>query len=402
MTAPTEKQQVGAAQGTWLVARREITTRVRSKAFIFGTLAIIVAIGAYIALISFLGNGESSSRVGVTADTAVLGEQLTVAGDALGQTIEVEDVTDAEAAEQRVRDGDLDVLLTGTPGEPVAVVDEELDLQLNGILTGVVQQQSLNERISEAGLDPVEVQQEVAATTVEVRALGQADEDRGQRLMLAIASAFLLYMAVIMYGSMVTMGVIEEKASRVVELLLSTLRPWQLMLGKVLGIGTVGLIQIAAIGAVGVVAGTALDAFTLPGAAVLTVLSTVMWYLLGFLSFAALFASAGSLVSRQEDASSVTTPITLLAVLPFVIGFPRLMSDANDTLTTVLSYIPLFSPTLMSTRTALGVAEPWEIALAVALSVAATGVIVWIGGRLYSNAVLRTGSRVKLRDALRG
>ncbi|AUS78428.1 ABC transporter permease [Actinoalloteichus sp. AHMU CJ021] len=402
MSAPTQQRQVGAAQGTWLVARREITTRVRSKAFIFGTLAIILAIGGYIALISFLGNGESTSRVGVTSDTAVIGEQLTVAGDALGQTIEVEDVTDAAAAEQRVRDGDLDVLLTGSPSEPVAVVDEELDTQLNGVLTAVVQQQALNERISEAGLDPVAVQQEVAGTTVEVRALGQVDEDLGQRLMLAVASAFLLYMAVILYGSMVTMGVIEEKASRVVELLLSTLRPWQLMLGKVLGIGTVGLIQVAAIGIVGVVAGVALDAFTLPGAAALTILSTVMWYLLGFLSFAALFATAGSLVSRQEDASSVTTPITLLAVLPFVIGFPRLMNDANDTVSAVLSYVPLFSPTLMSTRTALGVAEPWEIALAVALSIAATGVFVWVGGRLYSNAVLRTGSRVKLRDALRG
>jgi len=196
--------------------------------------------------------------------------------------------------------------------------------------------------------------------------------------------------------------VVEEKSSRIVEILLTTIRPWQLMVGKVLGIGAVGFAQLVVVVVAGVLTGLATDAYTFPssiagGAA----FWAVTWFLLGYLTYALVFAALGALVSRQEDVGSVTAPAIMFIVLPYLVGISVLPADPTNEFAAVLSLIPLFSPMLMPMRIALGVAPAWEIALSIALSVTLIVVLVWLAGRIYSNAVLRTGSRVRFRDAFR-
>lgn len=210
----------------------------------------------------------------------------------------------------------------------------------------------------------------------------------------------LLYLGIVGYGALVTQGVVEEKSSRVVEILLSTLRPWQLMLGKVLGLALVGLTQLVIIGAVGLVLAKATGVLTIPGAAAGALIWAVIWYLLGFLLYATVFAAAGSLVSRQEDAQSVVAPVSITLVIVFVVGLNVLLKDPDSTTSTVLSLVPVFSPILMPGRIAAGAASGLEITAALLLTVLFVGLFTWIAGKIYQNAVLRTGSRVSWREAL--
>ncbi|HEY8373193.1 MAG TPA: ABC transporter permease [Pseudonocardiaceae bacterium] len=389
-------------RAVWLVARREIVTRVRSRAFILGTLGMLVGIAAYIGLMYVIGQNASTSTVALNGQATAIAEPLRSGIEALGEHVEIREVSDTAEAEQQLRDGDLDALISGAPGDLRVLVKHELNSKLQVVLDGITRQQVLDASLAQAGLDPLEVQRAVAEAGVQVTALETPDPERPQRLVLAFAFSFVLYLSLVLFGMMVAQGVVEEKASRVVELLLSTVRPWQLLLGKVVGIGIVGLIQLVVVGGVGLAGALATDMLTIPGAAVGTLVSAVGWYLLGFFTFATMLAAASSLVSRQEEVQSVVQPVILLLVIPFVLGVTLLGQNPEDRTAEVLSLIPPFSPMLMPARTALGVAPVWQIALSVALTVAALAGLVWLGGRIYANAVLRTGARLSLREALRG
>jgi ABC-2 type transport system permease protein len=222
-----------------------------------------------------------------------------------------------------------------------------------------------------------------------------------QRFLLGMVAGILVYISLIIYGQVVAQGVVEEKANRIVEMLLTTIRPWQLMLGKVIGIGITGLTQIVTVAAVGLGVGLAAGVVTLPTSiATGSVLWALLCVLLGFVTYALLFAAAGALVSRQEDVGGATAPILMTLVMPYVVGVSILPSNPDSPIVETLSMVPLFSPTLMPMRVAAGV-PGWQAALSVALSALLIAALVWLAGRVYGNAVLRAGARVKLSDALR-
>jgi ABC-2 type transport system permease protein len=209
----------------------------------------------------------------------------------------------------------------------------------------------------------------------------------------------VLYSLLILFGQFVAQGVVEEKSSRVVELLLATMRPWQLLAGKILGLGLLGLAQMLVIAVVGVAGALVFDVVDLPGRLIGTVITVVAWFVLGYAFYASVFAAAASLVSRQEDLASVITPASLLLVVGFVISI-QAAQDPTGTLSTVTSFIPGLSPLVMPVRQAAGGAEWWEVVVSVVLMLASIAAIVRVGGRIYSGALLRTGGKVKLREAL--
>jgi ABC-2 type transport system permease protein len=210
----------------------------------------------------------------------------------------------------------------------------------------------------------------------------------------------VLYSLLILFAQFVAQGVVEEKSSRVVELLLATMRPWQLLAGKILGLGVLGLGQIAVIAAIGIGGALAFDVVELPGELVGTVLWLLFWFVLGYALFASLFAVAASLVSRQEDLGSVLTPASLVLVAGFIVAI-QAASDPESTLAVVTSYVPGLSPMVMPVRQAAGDVALWEVAVAVLLMLVAIALVVRLGGRVYSGALLRTGGRTKLKEALR-
>ncbi|WP_051570822.1 ABC transporter permease [Cryptosporangium arvum] len=383
----------------WLIAARELRTRLKAKSFVIGTVGLLVVIAGYLVLSVWLA-GSSGPTIALSGPTTELRPAIEAVATSLDEDLEVR-VVDEAAGREQVRDGDLDALITGSASAPTAVVEDELDDTVRGILTAVLQQRALQASLAQAGADPAAVQRAVAGAGVRVDAYRASDPQEGQRLVLAAVSMTLLYIALISYGTGVAQGVVEEKTSRVVELLLATVRPWQLLLGKVVGIGLVGLVQLVILGGVGLVGATAAGQLTLPAVGIGTFVSLLGWYLLGFFLFASVFAAAGALVSRFEEMQSVISPLIMLLVIIFVLGLNLLIRDPRSELVEVLSMIPPFTAILMPARGALGVAPAWQMALAVVLTLIALAGTVRVAGAVYRRGVLHTGSRLSVRAALR-
>ncbi|MGB2950573.1 MAG: ABC transporter permease, partial [Rhodococcus sp. (in: high G+C Gram-positive bacteria)] len=215
---------------------------------------------------------------------------------------------------------------------------------------------------------------------------------------LSLAAVFILYAQIIGFGMYVAMGVVEEKSSRVVELLLSTVRPLQLLWGKILGIGAVGILQLALYGVAGVGAGLATGVLTVTGTAISVFVGTLGWFVLGFAFFAVLYAAGGSMVSRQEDVNSTTMPLLVLIMAMFFAAFYS-VGDPESTLSNVLSWIPPFSAVMMPLRIAAGVAPLYQIVGTVLIMAATTAALAVVAAKIYQRSILRIGKTVTWREA---
>ncbi|WP_037317799.1 ABC transporter permease [Amycolatopsis orientalis] len=393
---------VSSWRAVWLIAKRELNTRLRTRSFVIGTAVLLVMLMGYVLLQSTLMSNEDKSKIGLTGQATGIAQQLQTAGAALGEKIETVTVADPAQGRSQVESGDLDALVSGNATELKVLVKSELDNKLRTVLNGVSQQEVLNGILSEAQKSPEQVMRTVQQTQVEVDSVKPPDPEKAQRMVIGLIVAVLLYMSIVTYGTLVAQGVVEEKASRVVEILLSTVRPWHLLLGKVIGLGLVGLAQLVIIGGAGLIVASATDVLTLSGVATSALLWGVAWYLLGFLLYATVYGAMGSLVSRQEDTQSVIGPVNIVLILGFIVGFNLLAQAPDGTGTKVLSLVPLLAPVLMPARIAAGTVEVWEIALSLGLTVGAIALFTWLGARIYQNSVLRVGSRIKLTEALRG
>jgi ABC-2 type transport system permease protein len=393
--------QLKPAQAVLLVAGRELNTRLRTRSFVISTIVSIVVLAGFLLLQGGSFGGGTTSKVGLSGQATALGNQIVDSARALGREVVVSDVNDQADGDRLVRDGDLDAFVSGPVGSLEVRVKDQLAPELQSVLNGLMRQQVLTSQLLANDLPAKDILAAVDQSHITLTQLDPRGDETGQRLAIGLVVAFLLYMALMIYGQTVAQGVIEEKSSRVVEILLATVRPWQLLGGKVLGLGLVGLIQFAAIASVGLIAGTVTGALTLSGAAIGGVLAGLLWYLLGFFFYATIFAAVGSLVSRQEDAQGVLTPVTMVIVVGFIFSINLLVSNDSGTLTMVMAMLPPFAPILMPGLTALGVAPIWLQAAAIVLTLGGIALVAWFGGRIYRNAVLRTGSRVRLRDAFK-
>ena len=239
-----------------------------------------------------------------------------------------------------------------------------------------------------------------SGAVVTVVALDPPDPDRDQRLGLAFVSVLLLYFQLLATGLAVATGVVEEKTSRVVEVLLSTVKPLHLLVGKVVGIGVVGLVQLLAYGVVGLGAALLTGTVTITGTAVAVVAATLGWFVLGYAFFAVLYAAAASLVSRQEEVGGVTAPLTVLVIGMFLLA-QGTAQDPSGTVSSVASWVPPFSAILMPLRIAAGVAGPAQVVGTVVLMAVVTAGLAVASASVYRRSVLRSGTRVPWREALR-
>jgi ABC-2 type transport system permease protein len=399
MTAPSPAHAASTRRAVGLIAGREIVTRLRSKVLRIAT-AVMILILVGIALVARLSGGSPSEQtVGLTPGTSSLTSLLAGTAQALHVGIRTYDVDDP-AGRRQVRDGTLDALLVGDATAVRVIVKSDLDDGVRSVLQLVAQRVALDRQVSALGGDPGTVSSAISAATVAVTPLVPPKTGTSRHLAVGILTSVLIYLALLLNGQAVAQGVVEEKTSRVVEVLLSTVRPWQLMIGKVLGLGVVGLIQVALIALSGVAAGLATGVLDLPAAATLSVVVwLIVWFLLGYAAYSLAFAGAAALVSRQEDVAAVTTPVLMLLVVGYIIGVSVLPSHPDSPLVATLSLIPIFAPTLMPVRLALGVVPAWQAAVSLAGIVAVIPLLLWVSARIYRNAVLHGGARVRLREA---
>jgi ABC-2 type transport system permease protein len=225
------------------------------------------------------------------------------------------------------------------------------------------------------------------------------DGDAGRAL--ASIALLLLYGQLITYGYWVAAGVVEEKASRVVELLLAAVRPRELLAGKVIGIGMVALGQLLLVAGLALVLAVATDQLQLEDGAARALLVTLAWFLVGYAFYATAFAMAGALVPRQEEIQNVTTPLVLLLIGTFLLALP-VTEDPGSTLGRVLSFLPPSAPMVMPVRIIAGGVGVLEVLLSLAACLAGIVAVMLLAARVYGRAVLRTGSRIGLAAVLRG
>lgn len=384
-------------QAVLLVARREFVAQVRSRNFVIGLVITLVLFAVFGLVTAFVAGRSSDKALGVTPQAGAVAAAVTRAGQEQGLDITVRPVDEA-AGRAAVAGGALDGLLTGPAGGYRLVSRDAVDSALAAAVAVGVRDQTLASALAGAGVDQsrLDAQAAVATSTLEPE-----QPHRGEQLGVALVGTILLFFSFSAYGQLVATGVVEEKSSRVVELLLATIKPWQLLAGKVLGLGAVGLLQLLILGAIGLAVGGSFGLLTVPGAAFGMFVMVIVWYLLGFFLFASLYAAVGSTVSRQEELNAVVAPMVFVIIIPFVLTLNLLPSDPHSELAAVLSFVPFFSQTVMPARYALGAAPLWEVGVSALLALAAIVVVVRLAGRVYRNSILRTGSRVKLREALR-
>jgi ABC-2 type transport system permease protein len=218
--------------------------------------------------------------------------------------------------------------------------------------------------------------------------------------LVAYVSSLLLLGTLAVYGQWVLTGVVEEKSNRVVELILSTVRPRQLMAGKVIGLGLLGLGQVALVGGLASIM-LAAGVFDAPSSLGGNLVLIIPWFALGFALYATAYAAAGALASRQQDANSAGIAVTYTLLAAYFLGYVALASDMNGLLANLLTIFPVTAPLVLPARNILVGVPLWEHALAIVLVLAAIYALVRLAGRVYAHGLLRSGPRIGIRTALR-
>lgn len=368
-TTPTLMRSVG------LVAGREIAVRLQSKAFMISTAILMLAVLASVVLGGLASQNPELTKV------ALIGTSADAASDAVKASGSLEGVTadSRDEAEQMLRDGDVSAIVidsadagAAASGSPVTVI--ALDQAPSDVMSGLAIYPHV-ELLETAGQNPFLI------------------------YLVAIGFGLVFFMSAMTFGTTIAQSVVEEKQTRIVEILMSTIPVKALLAGKVVGNTVMAFLQILAIAVLAILGMVVTSQKVLLGAVGESVVWFVVFFAIGFVMIAALYAATASLVSRSEDIGSVTSPIMMLVMLPYILV---IVFNNNPTVLAVMSYVPFSAPVGMPMRIFLGTAEWWEPLLSLAILVATTLLVIALGSRIYSNSLLRLGARVKLIDALKG
>ena len=379
-----------------LVAARDLRERLRTRAFRISSVLTAVLVAGLIVVPVLVGSdGPEVVDVVVTEDTTT-GERDAVraAAGADGATVRLSVVVDADTAVSAVREGDADLAVV----DGTVVVREAGTGGLESFVAAALGQQ---QALEEAGVTLAQAD-EIRSNVAPVESLEPpADAGDGGRTAVAFVASLLLYTFLSLYGAWVLYGVAEEKSSRVAEVLLSAVPPSALLAGKVLGIGLAALLQGALIVVAATVAAQASGAELFDLVSPVDLFGLLGWFLLGYALYACVYAAAGSLVARQEDVQNVATPPALPLLVGYLVAAQAAFSGAENPLVIGLSLFPVTAPVVMPVRTTVADVPAWQVGLSIALTLAAIVGLVSVASRVYARALLRTGGRVRWREALR-
>jgi ABC-2 type transport system permease protein len=386
-----------------VVAARDFWVRLRDKGFVISTMITLTVLSVFILIRAYTG-GPASFQLGYVGERTVA-DHVAELADRSGLELSVVGFESPRAADAALRDGRVDAVVNGDPDDVRAGtatlrvlrgVPELLDQLVQGAAIGL----RIDAALSEGGVPDATVQELKDQHPIDASPILPLDPDQASKAAIALVAVLLLYGQLFGYGVWVATGVIEEKNSRVVEVLLSAIRARQLMAGKIAGIGTLGLLQLIFIALFAITLASVTGAIDLPANSISAAALTVGWFVLGFAFYAAMFAVAGALVSRMEELQNAIVPINLLIFASFLISIGALQ-DPDSTIARVASLLPISSALAMPVRMVLGSATTWEVLTSLAFVIGSTALLIPLAGRVYAGAVLRTGAKVKLRDAWR-
>ena len=354
-----------------LVARREITQRVREKSFLV-SMAVTILLVVLVAVVPpLVGLGGRSTYVLAVSDPASLA--VAQAADRRAEPFNA-DVRIRRLSRARARaaldDGDVDAVLSTRGLE----AKEEPDDALVGIVQTAGREVRQAQALRRVGLSDTEARRTLNPPPLRVVTAKPVDPERERKGTVAFVAVLAPYTQLLTFGHLLASGVVEEKASRVVEVLLATIRPRDLLAGKIAGLGVLGLGQMLVIAGAGLAAATVTGALDVDGDMVGAAALAVTWFVLGYAFYAGLFACAGALVPRQEELQASMTPLTMLILVSFSVSF-AVLDNPDSTLAHVTSFIPFSAPITMPPRIVLGEAPVYEIVAALAVTALGAAVL---------------------------
>lgn len=370
-----------------LVAEREVRASLQKRSFWIGSIITLLIVVAVSVLPGIFSDDDATTReVGLTEETADLRAPLE-AIDESDPDLEVEITAfdDEGAARRAARDGDVDASVVGDR----ILVKDDASPELVALLD-----QAARAAQVQAGVDDGAIEEDVAAElaapqVLRVQALDPDDEAEQARQAMAVFGIFLLLAQIFAFGYAVAGGIVEEKSSRVVEVLLAKVRPGELLTGKILGIWVLTTAQMIAYAIVGVAGATLSGSLDLPPGWFGVVAVLLLWYVVAYLFYACVFAICGALAASPEELQSSSTPATILIMVGYGAAIAAL-STPDGTLAVVASFFPSSAPLVMPLRAALGSAAGWEVALSVAITLGFGALLVPVAGRIYRGSVLQT------------
>ncbi len=420
---------------TFALIKREYLQRVKNKGFIIGTLLFPLFILFISFVPAFLANMEveSKANIAIIDRTGKIYAPLSLAlqeskKDKQGNSLyNIEQVTwSEESLEQkqdelnaRVQKGDLFAYIQITDSvftkNSFAVYSKNITNfdfydRVERVTSSVVN----SIRLNESGLDPELVNKLnhwVNAQTFQVGEKGANEQSGLAAYGMSYIMVFILYFALILYGTMVMQGVIEDKSSRVMEVNLSSVKPYQLMAGKIIGIGATGLTQFfiwiattILVTSYGLVLARQfapeISELAIPSLSIWIYLAFIVYFLLGYFLYAALYAGLGSMVNSSSEAQNVQWPVMMLIVLAFLLMF-AIIKAPDSSLAVILSLIPFFTPLLMFMRIMLNAVPLYQVVLSIVISLLTIGGAIWVSGKIFRVGALMYGKRPTFPELLK-
>ena len=417
-----------------VIIAREYLERVRTKWFVFATVFGPVFFAALMILPAIVERrtkaSEDVSRIIVFDATArELGRRIAdgLSLGRLGDTartrireLTLKELAPAEsAATRQIVRGELTGYLVldsaALEGRRVRYAGRNASAEADmDLLRRVVRESIMETRLQMAGVEPT---QSAALVRTQLQFELERISDRGRRgsakvvVIFAVIIVVILYMALMLYGQAVLRGVMEEKQTRVAEVVLSSVRPWSLLAGKGIGVGSVGLTQLAVWIASAILLmryrepilarfGADATSFTAPDVSIGMGLVLLLFFVAGYVFYSSLFAAVGAMVNSEQEAQQALMPIILLLVSTFVF-FPPILSKPTSGLAHTLSWLPFSAPMVMPLRIAVIPVEGWDVAISLISLVAGSYIAVWLAGRIYRTGMLMYGKRPSMSELAR-
>jgi ABC-2 type transport system permease protein len=386
---------------TGIVAGREIRERLRGRVFRGVTIVLFAVVAAAVAIPTIHSGSVTTQKVGVVGTPPAIVHELHTLAKTVGLPVDVVVLPDLATGRAQLGSGQLDMVVDGAEKivveNPVSSSDTSAGARYVRSVSEVL---GVQQAFAEAGLTPKQEAAVASAKPLPIESIKPAHKAHSTAEATALIGIILIFIVLTQYLTWTLMGVMEEKASRVVEVLLATLRPTQLLAGKVAGIGAVALAQAVLLFAFALVLAEILGSSLVQGAAPLVVGAIVVWLVLGYAFYSWVYAAAGSLAERQDQVQSLALPLSAPLIFGYIASLIGASSGSVSLLVKVLAYLPPTAPFAMPVLVGFGEATWWEFALSVSISIVCTVGVANVAARVYRTAVLRTGSRVRLRDLL--
>jgi len=384
-----------------LVAGREIRERVRGRIFRVGTIIMLGGVAAAVVIPTLhKSSGPSIQTVGVVGGLASDTHQIVlIAGEANQDSVKFVTEDSVATAKADLRSDKVDMSVVDSSEllleQPATASNSPAD---PGMVTDLAEYLGVLQAYRQAGLTAAQVKLVSGAKPVAIHVLVPNSKEATKAI--SIIGLVLLFFMLTQYCTWILIGVMQEKSSRVVEVLLAVVRPLQLLGGKVLGIGAVALGQATLIVGFALVLGASVGSDLLKGTAPLALLSELLWLVLGYAFYCWVYAAAGSTAERQDQVQTLALPLSLPMLFGYIYSVTVASTGHTSAFFKVLAYLPPTAPFCMSVLVGLSQVTWWEFVASVLITIVSTGGVALFAARIYRRAVLRTGGRVRLAELI--